>query len=60
MLKVKVGSNIEQLPAGFLIAVDNALEAVVGPHYRPNATLRVMGVATRSTRSPQSSVESPD
>ena len=33
MLKVKVGSNIEQLPAGFIIAVYNAVEAVVRPHH---------------------------
>ena len=59
MLKVKVGSNIEQPPAGFLIAVDNALEAVVRPHRGPNATLRVLGVTTRSARSPQPSEESP-
>ncbi len=55
MLEVKVGSNIEQLSAGFLIAVDNALEAVVRPHRRPNATLRVLEVTTKSTRSPQPS-----
>ena len=59
MLEIKVGSNIEQLPSVFLIAVDNALEAVVRPHHRPYATLRVLGVTTRSARSPQSFEESP-
>ncbi len=59
MLKVKVGSNIEQLPAGFLIAVTNALEAVVRSHRGPNATLRVLGITTRSARSPQPFEESP-
>ncbi len=58
MLKVKVGSNIELLPAGFLITADNALEAVVRPHRRPNATLRVLGLTTMSTRSPPPSEES--
>ena len=59
MLKVKAGSNIELVPAGFLIVVDNALEAVVRPHTGPNATLRVFGITTRSTRSPQPSEELP-
>ncbi len=48
------------LSAGFLIAVDNALEAVVRPHHRPNATLRVLGVTMRSTRNLQPSEKSPD
>ena len=55
MLKLKAGSKIELLPAGFVIAVDNALETVVRPHRRPNATLRVLEVTTKSTRSPQPS-----
>ena len=59
MLKVKIGSNVELLPAGFLIAVDNALEAVVRPHRGRNATLGVLGIGMKSTRSPQPSEESP-